>query len=87
MWPAVMARHLCGGSRTWNGARAQQIVTSVLRTCQQQAKDSFVMLVDLFRNPHANVLDLLPSSLSPPDGPRQMRLRRSVPGPELGRKH
>jgi transposase len=32
--PAVMARHLCGGSRTWNGARTQQSLTSVLRTCQ-----------------------------------------------------
>ncbi len=31
--PAVMARHLCGGSRTWNGARIQQNLTSVLQTC------------------------------------------------------
>ena len=30
---AVMARHLCGGSRTWNGARIQQNLTSVLQTC------------------------------------------------------
>lgn len=64
--PAVMARHLCGGSRTWNGARTQQNLTSVLRTCQQQGKDSFVMLVDLCRAPQAKVLELLPSSLSPP---------------------
>ena len=70
--PAVMARHLCGGSRTWNGARTQQNLTSVLRTCLQQGKDSFVMLVDLFRNRLAKVLDLLPSSLSPPDAPKQL---------------
>ena len=69
---AVMARHLCGGSRTWNGARIQQNLTSVLRTCQQQGKDSFVMLVDLMQNPQAKVLELLPSSLSPPDGPKQL---------------
>ena len=70
--PAVMARHLCGGSRTWNGACTQQNLTSVIRTCHQQAKDSFVMLVDLFRNPQSKILDLLPNSLSPPDGPNQL---------------
>lgn len=64
--PAVMARHLCGGSRTWNGAHTQQNLTSVLRTCQQQGKDSFVLLVDLFRSPQAEIMELLPSSLSPP---------------------
>jgi hypothetical protein len=66
--PAVMTRHLCGGSRTWNGARIQQNLTSVLQTCRQQGKDSFVMLVDLWRNPHSKVLDLLPS------GPNQFAL-------------
>ncbi len=70
--PAVMARHLCGGSRTWNGARIQQNLTSVLRTCQQQGKDSFDMLVDFCRNPQSKVLDLLPSSLSPPHGLKQL---------------
>ena len=64
--PAVMARHLCGGSRTWNGAHTQQNLTSVLRTCQQQGKDSFVLLVDLFRPPQSKIMELLPSSLSPP---------------------
>ena len=70
--PAVMARHLCGGSRTWNGARTQQNLTSVLRTCHQQGKDSFVMLVDFWRNPLPKVLDLLPGSLSPPTGLKQL---------------
>jgi len=70
--PAVMARHLCGGSRTWNGARIQQNLTSVLRTCQQQGKDSFDMLVEVCRNPQSKVLDLLPSSLSPPHGLKQL---------------
>jgi transposase len=65
--PAVMARRLCGGSRTWNGARTQQILSSVLRTSQQQGKDSFALLVDLFRDPQSKILDLLPSTLSPPD--------------------
>ena len=69
---AVMARHLCGGSRTWNGAHIQQNLTSVLQTCQQQGKDSFDMLVDFCRNPQSKVLDLLPSSLSPPHGLKQL---------------
>ncbi len=64
--PAVMARHLCGGSRTWNGARTQQVLTSVLRTSQQQGKDSFALLVDLSRDPQSKILNLLPSALSPP---------------------
>ena len=65
--PAVRARQLCGGSRTWNGARTQQNLTSVLRTCQKQGKDSFDLVVNLFRNPQSIILDLLPSSLSPPE--------------------
>ena len=72
--PAVQARHLCGGSRTWNGARTQQNLTSVLRTCLQQGKDSFGMLVDLIRNPQSPILNLLPHSLSPPGGPNQLAL-------------
>jgi transposase len=65
--PAVMARHLCGGSRTWNGARTQQSLTSVLRTCHQQGKDSRRLLVDLLRNPRSIILDLLPSSVVCPE--------------------
>jgi transposase len=77
--PAVMTRHLCGGSRTWNGAVTQQNLTSVLRTCHQQGKDSFEMLVNLFRNPQSTILDLLPSSLSPPGGPNQFALPPPMP--------
>jgi transposase len=69
--PAVMARHLCGGSRTWNGARTQQILTSVLRTALQQGRDSFHLLVDLFRDPQSKVLGLLPSAPSPYELPNQ----------------
>jgi transposase len=83
MRPPVMARHLCGGSRTWNGARTQQNLTSVLRTCIQQGKDSFGLLVDLFRNPQSQILDLLPSSLSPP-GPKLLARGRAVVRPDSG---
>ena len=61
--PAVMARHLCGGSRTANGARTQQILTSVLRTCRQQGKDSFKLIVKLLRDPGTQILDIVPATL------------------------
>jgi transposase len=38
--PAVVNRKVWGGNRTAAGARAQGIVTSVLRTCQQQARSA-----------------------------------------------
>jgi transposase len=83
MRPAVMARHLCGGSRTWNGARTHQILNSVLRTALQQGKDSFTLLVDLFRDPQSRVLGLLPSNLSSPGPPNQSTpdLRNQLPNP------
>lgn len=68
--PAVRARQLCGGNRTWNGARTHQNLTSVLRTSQKQGKDSFELIVKLYRNPRSMILDLLPSPLPPPDGPK-----------------
>ena len=61
--PAVMARRLCGGSRTWNGARTQQILTSVLRTCRQQGKDSFRLIVDLLQSPRDQILEIVPMAL------------------------
>ena len=68
--PAVRVRHLCGGSRTWNGARTHQSLTSVLRTSQKQGKNSFDLIVGLFRNPQCVILDLLPRPLSPPTIPK-----------------
>jgi transposase len=38
--PAVVNRKVWGGNRTEAGAQAQGILTSVLRTCQQQAKQA-----------------------------------------------
>lgn len=34
--PAVVNRKVWGGSRTWDGARAQGVLMSVLQTCKQQ---------------------------------------------------
>ncbi len=63
--PAVIARKTWGGNRTHNGARAQQILASILRTCRQQGKDAFSRLIGLLRSPSPKVLDIVPAALSP----------------------
>jgi len=63
--PAVCARKTWGGNRTDAGARAQQILASVLRTCRQQQKDPFPRLVALQRSPVAQCLDLAPTAHAP----------------------
>jgi len=63
--PAVIARKTWGGNRTEAGARAQKVLMSVLRTCQQQGKDSFERLIDLLRAPARVVLDIVPRGGSP----------------------
>jgi transposase len=57
----VIARKVWGGNRTWEGARTQQILVSVLRTCWQQGKDAFAGLVSLLRAPQAVILDIVPN--------------------------
>jgi hypothetical protein len=59
----VVIRKNWGGNRTENGARAQAILTSVLRTAQQQDKDAFQLLVDLRRSPPPKLLDIVPPEL------------------------
>ena len=63
--PMVVARKTWGGNRTWDGARTQQILVSVLRTCWQQGKDVFQKFVTLLRSPQPMLLDLVPAFLSP----------------------
>lgn len=63
--PAVIARKTWGGNRTHNGARIQQILASILRTCRQQGKDAFSRLIGLFRSPSQEILDIVPAALSP----------------------
>ena len=66
----VIARKVWGGSRSWEGARTQQILTSVLRTCWQQGKDSFARCVGLLRAPRSVILDIVPDSKGTPGYPR-----------------
>jgi transposase len=63
--PMVVARKTWGGNRTWRGARTQQILGSVLRTCWQQGKDAFVQLVQLMHSPKPVLLEIVPAGLSP----------------------
>jgi transposase len=63
--PAVVARKTWGGNRTRNGAHAQQVLASILRTCRQQGKDTFSQFTGLLRSPSQKILDLLPAALSP----------------------
>jgi transposase len=58
----VIARKVWGGNRTWKGARTQQILVSVLRTCWQQGKDAFTRCVSLLRAPRAVILDIVPGA-------------------------
>jgi len=62
----VIARKVWGGNRTWEGARTQQILASVLRTCWQQGKDAFTRCVSLLCEPRAGILDIVPD---PDDAP------------------
>jgi transposase len=59
--PAVIARKVWGGNRTWNGANVQQILMSVLRTFHQQGKDAFASLVKLLRLPGHKLLEIVPA--------------------------
>ncbi|HUZ78997.1 MAG TPA: transposase, partial [Chloroflexota bacterium] len=49
--PAVVNRKVWGGNRTPHGAGTQQVLVSLLRTCQQQARDATPILTELLRSP------------------------------------
>jgi transposase len=57
--PAVVTRKVCGGNRTWNGAHTQQVLATVLRTCQQQDQDRYAILAALLRAPAPRVATVL----------------------------
>jgi len=63
--PMAMARKTWGGNRTARGARTQQILASVLRTCWQQSKDAFAELVKLLRSARPILLEIVPTGTSP----------------------
>jgi len=81
----VVIRKNWGGNRTADGARAQAILTSVLRTAQQQDKDAFQLLVDLLRSPQPKLLDIVPperltmAESTPADSAARMLVRKTSP--------
>jgi hypothetical protein len=77
----IGARKNWGGNRTWRGARAQAVLTSVIQTGKQQGKDPFQLLLDLFCSSDPKmILDLLPDTAPPPTS---APLPVSLPGPEI----
>lgn len=54
--PAVVNRKVWGGNRTWNGARTQSRIMTLLRTATQQGVDAIEFLGRLARAPnHADI--------------------------------
>jgi transposase len=49
--PAVVNRKVWGGNRTWNGARHQERLMTVLLTARQQHREPMTVLADLLRTP------------------------------------
>lgn len=59
--PAVVNRKVWGGNRTHAGARAQETILSVLRTCAQRGIDALAFLSRAFRTPGGSEPRLLPA--------------------------
>ena len=51
--PAVVNRKVWGGNRTWNGARPQSVLSSVLRTCTQMGRSGFDYLIHTLCSPRS----------------------------------
>lgn len=62
--PAVVNRKVWGGNRTWNGAMAQQVLTSFFATAHRQGLDHFRILTEIVCSPHPKVAPFL--GLDPP---------------------
>jgi hypothetical protein len=76
----IGARKNWDGNRTWKGARAQAVLTSLIQTGKQQGKDPFQLLLQLFcSSDPEKILDLVPPPTPPPTS---SPLPVSLPGPE-----
>lgn len=65
--PAVVNRKVWGGNRTWQGARTQQVLASILRTLRQQGRDPYPIFEGMLRSPVPQRLALVPSANGPPN--------------------
>ena len=50
--PAVINRKTSGGNRTFNGAHAQSVIMSILRTAKLRSVSAIQVLTDMLRAPH-----------------------------------
>ena len=57
--PAVVNRKVWGGNRTWNGARTQGIISTIMRTAAQHGHDAVAYLADRARSPDPRLAILL----------------------------
>jgi transposase len=62
--PAVVNRKVWGGNRTWAGARAQMVITSVLQTCNQHTQSAFRYLSETLRHLAAPLFTFLQPALA-----------------------
>jgi transposase len=51
--PAVINRKTSGGNRTFNGAHAQAVIMSILRTSKLRSVSAIEVLADVLRSPHS----------------------------------
>lgn len=65
--PAIVNRKSWGGNRTWQGAKTQQTLISVIRTARQQQIDPVEVMIDAQRSrqPAASNVIRLPARASP----------------------
>jgi transposase len=63
--PAVVTRKACGGNRTPQGAMTQQILASVLRTCDQRKLDFVAVVEDNLRSDPPRVALMLQPTRGP----------------------
>jgi transposase len=78
--PLVVVRKVWGGNRTERGAQAQQILSSVLRTCWQQQRGPLQTLRQLITARISRPLALLPASSQSGSLTNSTRPRRAPNG-------
>lgn len=49
--PAVVTRKVWGGNRTWNGAAAQEVIATVIRSARRQGLDPIALIEPVLRSP------------------------------------
>jgi transposase len=78
--PAVLFRKVSGGHRSHRGAHTHDVLTSIHRTCAQNAADVIAFLITALCAPKPRILDIHQGVPAPPQQlPENVGLRRSTP--------